>query len=59
LKFEDHISCIENLEFGKSHNVVGILVALKSKEIRLYNERTLVYTLKCDDYITGMRFFEN
>ena len=48
LNFKHNITNIEIFEMGKTKHIKGLLVALSNCEIKLYNERQIIYTLECD-----------
>lgn len=47
---------MEALEYGRAKEVKGLLIALSNMELRLYNEKQLIYTLICEDVIAALRF---
>jgi Bardet-Biedl syndrome 1 protein len=40
----------------RTKSITAILVALSNGEIRMYNDKFLISTIKTDDVILGMRF---
>lgn len=51
-----HITNIEKMIMKRTKTVKAILVALVNGEVRMYNDKFLITTIKCDDIILGMRF---
>eukprot|EP00357_Protocruzia_adherens_P031936 CAMPEP_0114996454 /NCGR_PEP_ID=MMETSP0216-20121206/14318_1 /TAXON_ID=223996 /ORGANISM="Protocruzia adherens, Strain Boccale" /LENGTH=587 /DNA_ID=CAMNT_0002360657 /DNA_START=155 /DNA_END=1918 /DNA_ORIENTATION=+ len=50
------ITNMELLEMTRTKTIKALLVSMSNGEIRLYNEKTLISTLKLSDVILGMRF---
>lgn len=50
------ISAIEKMVMKRTKAVNAVLVALSNGEIRMYNDKFLITTIKCDDVILGFRF---
>jgi len=50
------ISNMTLLQLKRSRNIRALVVALTNGEIRLYNKKHLIATMKSDDIVTAMRF---
>jgi len=44
------------LEMQRTTLVQGVLISLKNGEIRLYNDKNFISSIKNDDIVTGMVF---
>ena len=51
-----NISCMEKMIMRRTKTVSAILVALVNGEIRMYNDKFLITTIKVNDDVLGMRF---
>lgn len=50
------IKAMENLEMKASRNLKLLVVALANQELRVYNGKTLISTVKTIDVVVGMKF---
>lgn len=50
------ITNMEKMVMKKTKAVKAVLVALSNGEVRMYNDKYLITTIKNDDLITSMRF---